>query len=418
MGEHKDILIIGGGVSGLCSAYYLTQAGHQVTVLDQSDMQDGCSYGNAGMIVPSHFVPLASPGMISKGFKWMLRRDSPFYIHPKADLSLLSWGLKFYRASNAPQARKAMESLRDISLLSRSLFEDFGNRQDFRFSFETKGLLMLCKTAPVAKEEAHYASIADKLGIEARVLNHTELCRLEPDLQPDVLSGIYYPGDAHCNPGQFMDCLKSWLVSNHINLVSQCRVTGFKIAGGSIKEVDTSKGPYRTDEVILCAGSWSEKLTHRLQLTIPVQAGKGYGMTVQRGSHNLHHPCILCDARVAITPMGNLLRFGGTMEFGGKAASTDIRRVQGILKSLPQYFPGFYPEVRIPEEVWSGLRPCSPDGLPYIGKTKKYRNLMIATGHAMMGLSLGPATGKLICDLMNNKTPVLNMLPFSPDRYG
>ena len=240
---------------------------------------------------------------------------------------------------------------------------------------------------------------------------------MEPALLPDVVSGVHYPGDAHCNPAQLMEALKEWLAAHGATFFPECQVTGFRISGSTIKEIQTPEQSFQADEVILCAGSWSGRLARKLGLALPLQAGKGYGMTVARGSHGLVHPSILCGARVAITPMGDLLRFGGTMEIGGSPTEVNPQRVQGILKAITEYFPGFYPEVKIPDQVWSGLRPCSPDGMPYIGRPGKYRNLVVATGHAMMGLSLGPATGYLVRGLVENEKAPIELDLFSPDRY-
>lgn len=417
MSQKKDILLIGGGVIGLCSAYYLLQEGHRVRILDQSDMTGGCSYGNAGMIVPSHFTPLAAPGMISKGIGWMFQPESPFYIHPRADLSLLSWGLKFYKASRQGRVDKAMPALRDLSLLSRRLYTEISQPGIFDFSFKAKGLMMLCKTETVAEEEARTAATGNRLGIEARVLNREEIRRMEPNFQPDVISAVYYPGDAHCNPGQFMQGLKSEVVSQGGEFFPNTRVNGFRTRGRTITGLDTSGGILQAGEIILCNGSESGKLGRPLGLHLFLQAGKGYSMTLEEGGSKLNYPTILCDARVTLTPMADQLRIGGTMEIGRPDQQIDPRRVRGILKAIPQYYPGFNLSKDISTRVWSGLRPCSPDGLPYLGRTGKYDNLIIATGHAMMGLSLGPATGKIVSDLVEGRKPEISLDLFSPDRY-
>jgi len=417
MNRSREILIAGGGVIGLCCAYYLKQAGHRITLIDNSDMSDGCSYGNAGMIVPSHFTPLAAPGMIAKGVRWMLRPDSPFHIPIKADPALINWSWKFYQASRRSNLKMAMLALRDISLLSKKLFDQIADSGIFQFFFESKGLLMLCRKESSVEEESHHAVTANNLGIHAQVLNRQEVHRMEPRLQPDVLAGVYYRGDAHCCPEQFMKGLKNHLEADGINLVPNTLIKGFSHTGNRVTGVITSSGNLGADDIILCGGTWTGRLARMLGIHLPLQPGKGYSITIDSPNPLIEYPSILCDARVAITPMGDKIRIGGTMEIGVWNTSEDSRRMEGILKSMQMYYSGILLNKVSLGKVWSGLRPCSPDGLPYIGRVGKYNNLVIATGHAMMGLSLGPATGKLVSDLICGRNPPVEIALFSPDRY-
>lgn len=418
MQSQKEIIIVGGGIIGLCSAYYLNRAGHKVTIIDKTDMENSCSVGNAGMIVPSHFIPLAAPGMISQGIKWMFNSESPFYVKPRLNMDLISWGMKFYKAANAKQVNKAMPALRDISLLSRKLFVDLASEPELQFAFETKGLLMLCKTEHAMEEEAHVAQLANQLGIEAKTLSKAEIHQLEPELQPDVVGGVLFPGDAHCHPNALVKGLISVLKNRGVKILDKTTVTGFNAKNAHVNTVITDAEQLKADEIIIAGGSWSPEIVQSLQLNIPVQAGKGYSITLDNPPVKLNHPSILCEARVAITPMGGKLRVGGTMEIAGINTDINMKRVGGIIKSVPEYLPSF--KLKMPEvsQVWSGLRPCSPDGLPYIGRAKNYTNLIVATGHAMMGLSLGPATGMLVKELVDDEKTAINIDIFSANRYG
>ncbi|RYU94894.1 NAD(P)/FAD-dependent oxidoreductase [Emticicia agri] len=413
-------VIIGSGIIGLYSAYYLQQKGHQVTIIERTDGSDGCSYGNAGMIVPSHFIPLAVPGMIEKGIRWMFNSESPFYVKPRLNWDLISWGLKFYKAANARQVERAMPALRDISLLAKKLYQDFAKDEKNDFSFEERGLMMLCKTGHNFHEEAEVAETANKLGIEAQVLDVTALHQLEPEVKPDVAGAVYYPGDAHLYPNVLLKKLKDLLQQQGVTFLYNNEVTGFDSAGSTIKSISTQSGKtIAVEELIIATGSWSPMLAKQLNINLPMQAGKGYSTTLkQQEGKKLNIPSILLEARVAITPMSdNLIRFGGTMEIGGINQDINMNRVRGIIKAVPEFFPEYPIEVPKQEKVWSGLRPCSPDGLPYIGRTKKYTNLIIASGHAMMGLSLAPATGKLVQEIVDNEKTSIDISLYKPERY-
>ncbi|RFS18062.1 FAD-binding oxidoreductase [Emticicia sp. C21] len=415
-----QVVIIGSGIIGLYSAYYLQQKGHKVTIIERTDGADGCSYGNAGMIVPSHFIPLAVPGMIEKGIRWMFNSESPFYVKPRLNWDLISWGLKFSKAANAKQVEKAMPALRDISLLAKKLYQDFAKDEKNDFSFEEKGLMMLCKTEHNFHEEAEVAETANKLGIEARVLDRAALNQLEPEVKPDVAGAVYYPGDASLYPNALVKKLKDLLQKQGVEFLYNTEVIAFESENGTIKSIKTqSDKTIAVGELIIATGSWSQTLAKQLNINLPMQAGKGYSTTLQQQKgKKLNIPSILLEARVAITPMAdNLIRFGGTMEIGGINQDINMNRVRGIIKAVPEFFPDYSIEVPKQEKVWSGLRPCSPDGLPYIGRTKKYKNLIIASGHAMMGLSLAPGTGKLVQEIVDNEQTSIDISLYKPERY-
>ena len=412
-----NIGIIGGGIIGLSSAYYLTKAGHKVTIFEQGDMKDGCSYGNAGMIVPSHLVPLAAPGMISKGIRWMFNSSSPFYVKPRLSGDLIKWGYHFYKSATKEHVAKSAPALKDISLLSKAMFKELSGELPFDFGYHERGLMMLYQTKETEHEEKETAALANAHGIEAHILSPEQVQRLEPDVKVSVRGGVYFPGDAHVTPQLFVTQLKKYLKDKGVVIKDQTSVTDFIVENGKVEVVKTAIGEYTFDEVVLATGSWSAPVAAKLNLYLPMQAGKGYSFTLQNVEKNVRIPSIFLEARVAITPMGNTLRFGGTMEITGVDHSISMNRVKGIVDSIPKYYLGMPVNMPNKEDVWHGLRPCSPDGMPYIGKMVNLKNVTIATGHSMMGLSLGPGTGKLVAEIISGEKLSIGIKAFDPERF-
>ena len=411
----RHVTILGAGVIGLSTALYCARRGMQVTLIDQKPAQrDGCSFGNAGMVVPSHFIPLAAPGMVKLGLKWMWNPESSFYIKPRLDLDLISWALHFWKAATAQRVAAAAPVLRDLSLLSRQCFEDIG----LDFGLVKNGLLMLCKQQHTLDEEARMAVQANALGIPAQVLDAKATAALDPGVTMDVCGSVYFPKDCHLSPARFIAALEAELMQLGAQFLWETEVTGFAVENGTLRAVETSKGQVESHEVVLCSGVWSAQLAKSLELKLPMQAGKGYSLTLPYPKQ-LPALCSICtEARLAVTPMDGALRVGGTMEMAGIDESITQRRVRGITRAFPTYFPAFTESDFAEVKPWSGLRPVSPDGMPYLGRTRRWKNLTLATGHAMMGLSLAPATGKIVCDLLCGENPPVSLDLMSPDRFA
>lgn len=409
--------ILGGGIIGLSTAYYLQQAGHQVTIIDQSDLKDSCSVGNAGMIVPSHIIPLAAPGMISKGIRWMFKSASPFYVKPRLNVELLKWGFQFYKHATTSHVTKSIPALKELSLYSKARYQQLAKELPFDFGYHERGLLMLYQTKEAEHEESETARIANDHGIQAHILTSEEVQHLEPDVHVRVRGGVYFPGDAHITPQALITQLVRLLKDRGVQFLTNTSVKDFTVEKQEIKAVITEKGAYSFDEVVLATGSWSGEVAARLKINLPMQAGKGYSFTIQNVEKNIRIPSIFLEARVAVTPMGTTLRFGGTMEITGVDHTISMNRVKGIVDSIPRYYPDMKVAMPKQTEVWHGLRPCSPDGLPYIGRSGKIKNLIFATGHAMMGLSLGPGSGKIVADLITGATPEVSLEAFYPERF-
>ncbi len=411
----KNCIIIGGGIIGLCSAYYLQKEGHQVTVVDQSNMDAGASYVNAGYLSPSHIIPLSAPGVMKKGIKWMFDSSSPLYIKPRLDLDFFKWTWAFNKSCNGAHVKRSAPVIRDISVLSQELYEDIKKTENFDFHYDKKGLLMLCQTEEMLKEEMKISNLAQDLGLEAQAINSEEIKRLEPNVKINAIGAVYFKCDHHTTPNEFMKEMKTYLKNSGVRFFKNEKVEDLQIQDGKIVSIITNKQTIKADEFILAAGSWSHLLSKKLGLKLLLQAGKGYRVNSDR-STGISIPAILAEAKVAITPMSGFTRFSGTMEIAGINHNINKVRVEAIARATQKY----YPEIELTNEVKSnaacGLRPVSPDGLPYIGKSIKCKNLTIATGHAMMGWSMATATGKLISEIISEQKSSLSLAPFSPDR--
>ncbi len=412
------ICIIGGGINGLFSAYYLQKQGHKITIIDQSDLTDSCSHGNAGMIVPSHIIPLAAPGMIAKGMRWMLSSTSPFYIRPRLSGRLIKWGRLFYQNATAAHVEKSIPVLRDISLLSKHLYQDFQKHNSFDFGWHERGLMMLYQTQAMAHEEAEGAVIANKAGIEAHILSQKEVQNMETQTKVNALGGVFYPGDAHLNPQLLIAGLKKHLHTEGVAFLYKTEVLDFDIANQRVESLMTTKDRLFFDEIVVATGAWSGRLTEKLGISIPLQGGKGYSMLFDGLGPKVNIPTIMLEARATATPMGNDLRCAGTMEIVGINHAVNMNRVKGIIKGVNSFYPELNVSLPSKEKVWRGLRPCSPDGLPYIGRIEHLKNVTVATGHGMMGLSLGPATGQLVSEIIGRDPLSMSLDFLNPLRFN
>ncbi|WP_316830112.1 NAD(P)/FAD-dependent oxidoreductase [Pedobacter aquatilis] len=409
----SKVLIIGGGIVGLSSAYYLHKKGYEITVLDKGDITDNCSFGNAGMIVPSHFVPLAAPGMIKQGIRWMFDSKSPFYVRPALNLNLINWGLKFIKNATAKHVAAAAQPLRDLSLLSKKLYEDLAKEPGFDFELTGKGILAFYKTEQAAEEEAHLAEKAIELGLDMAILNAAECKTLQPELTLDVLGAVHYRCDAHLYPGKLMNNLLQFLEQNGVKIIRNKEVDKIECNGNRITKVFTGNEVWEADNYLLASGSWSPAIAKMAGVKVSLMPGKGYSFMEPEPLKRLTIPALLCEARVAITPMNGQIRYGGTMELDKINTNVNMERVKGIVESVPKYFPDLQPALPAENKIWYGFRPSSPDGLPYIGRSEKMKNLIVATGHGMMGLSLGPASGLLVSQLVAEQVTEMEIAPFA-----
>ena len=420
MRQSKSVIICGGGIVGLCCAYYLARDGCRVTLVERNaEGADSCAHGSAGYISPSHVIPLAAPGMVWKGLKWMLSSRSPFYIKPRLDSDLMRWGWLFARACTDAHTRRAAPVLRDLCLGGRKLFIELADITGQAFELKTEGLLNLCKTQECLDHEAHgLARIARELGIEAQVLDAKQTAALEPGTRLDVTGSVYFPIDAHLSPRKLVPVLTTLLQDMGVKFQWNTSVYGWRTAVGRLTGVQTTAGDLVADEFVLAGGSWSPAMVTGLGLRLPMQPGKGYSLTIEQPRFQLTKSLILTERRVAVTPMGRRLRFGGTMEISGHSDRIRPERVGQIIAAAQFYFPEFTAADFAGIKPWFGYRPVSPDGLPYIGRFGRYANLTTASGHAMLGLTMAPISGLLVAEILGGRKPSVDLNLLSPDRYA
>jgi D-amino-acid dehydrogenase len=361
---------------------------------------------------------MAAPGMISKGIKWMFNTSSPFYVKPRLNKDLIEWGLKFMKSCTPEHVQQSLKTILDINLLSKQLYLEMQQSGGFDFHLETKGLLMAYQSSHAEKEEAEVVNWARNLGLTIKQLDNKQVMALQPGAPMDIAGAYWYESDAHSTPEIFMENLKTTLEKKGVSFKLDTEVQGFQKQGDKITSVITNDKLLKADEVVIASGAWSETLLKNLGIKLSVQAGKGYRLNVNADT-GISLPAILLEAKVAVTPMQGFTRFAGTMEISGINHKIMPKRVAAIAKAATEY----YPKVEVPKkslnDVQCGLRPLSPDGLPFIGRHSAVSNLVLATGHSMMGWSLGPATGKLVSELISGQTTTLSIKPFAPQRgYG
>jgi D-amino-acid dehydrogenase len=411
-------VVIGGGIMGLSSAYYLLRSGWEVTIIDRGDFGNNCSYGNAGYICPSHFVPLASPGIIKQGLRWMLNPQSPFYVHPRLDWGLISWGLKFMKNATPENLERNAIPLRDIALLSKKMYEEWLSLPGFEFAYERKGLLEYFQTPEKEAYAHHHAHEAVALGLDARVISAEEVQAMEPQTKLQVKGALYFECDAHLHPNKVMQQMQQYLRQNGVVFVPNCEVDGFEKKNQRITSVRAGQVSLDADVVVIATGSWSRQVARLVGLSLPLVGGRGYSMTFDQSVLRLNYPAVLMEGRVALTPFGtSQIRLGGTMEITSLDAPPRINRVKGIINAASAYFPDA--TIPVPEigDVWYGYRPCSADGMPFIGRPKHLHNCILATGHAMVGMSLGAGTGKLVSELANEQPTAVSLAPYDVHRF-
>ncbi len=415
MNSQQDVVIIGGGVIGVCSAYFLAQKGIQVTLIEKGEIASGCSYGNGGLVVPSHCVPLASPGALGNGLRWLFDTDSPFYIKPRFDMKLIYWLIRFALASWHQQMLRAIPIMRDLLFASRALYEELAEHAGFDFGFEGKGSLLVYLSKERLQHEMAEVHLLEKFEIPLRILDQAQVHDLEPALLPQVVGGIYYPRDGHIHPARFVNGLAEKAQGLGAQVWVKTEAMGFESSQGKITKIHTTRGDISPKQVILATGSWSPEVARDLRLQIPIQAAKGYSVTLENPPVSPGIPLSFGEARVVVNPLGDSLRLAGTLELAGMDFSINSRRVDAMRKASGEYLPGLDEANVI--EIWRGLRPCTPDGLPIISRSRDFDNLIVAVGHAMLGMSLGPITGKLVSQLVSREKTDVDVLPFRVERF-
>ncbi|MBX2932609.1 MAG: FAD-dependent oxidoreductase [Ferruginibacter sp.] len=413
------VTIIGGGIIGLCSAYFLEKDGYEVTIIERGDITDGCSFGNMGFISPSHFIPLANPGVVSQGLKWMMSSTSPFYIKPRLNLHLMQWGYHFWKNCTHKKVQQNSKPLHEILQLSRRLIGTMRDDLNNVFEMQDKGCLMICKKQKTLDHEFEMADEAEKFGLNIERLNRDAVQALEPNVEVDVAGAVLFKDDCHFDPAKLMRGLYSYFQNKKtVQFQLHTTVTGFEKMNGKITSIITDKGKFDCDEVVLAPGSWMPELAKMMGIKLLLQPGKGYSYTYQHIEKNLQYPAILVDGRCAISPWGAQLRIGGTMELSGINNKILVNRMRGIFDSAKDFYPGLQIDFPPEEKIWSGLRPVTPDGLPYIGRHPSVNNVVFAGGHAMLGLTLASGTGKLVKEIVHRDATSVAIDAFKINRFG
>ncbi len=419
MTTKSDVLIIGGGPVGLSCAYYLLKSGRKVTILDAKEIGKGSGSGNAGHVVPSHIIPLAAPGVVTSALKWMLDpAHSPFGMKISLDPNYISWLLQFVMSCSEANIQRGIPPLNSLGQLSAKNFAQMIAEEKFDCHYQEKGLLFLYKTEEAFSGGKHEGEFMQKHGIPVSVYDKTKVHEIEPTALDDVIGGVHFTGDSHMNPALFLKLLSDRVRAMGAEVFENTTVTGFESAQGKVRGVKTSVGDAKreAEHIILAAGALTPSIARDLKLNIPIQPARGYSLTMSATKQMPSHALILGERRVAVSPMGDLLRFTGRLEVGNGSMIPDPRWIQRIENSAREY-------LRIDEkldikETWAGLRPTTPDGVPIIGRSPNHSNLILATGHAMLGLSLGPGTGQVVAELVNGKETAFDLRPLRLERFG
>ncbi len=409
----QKAVVIGGGAIGVASAYYLERSGWHVTVVDSGDIGRGCSYGNACLVTASHSHPIAGPGVISQALRWMLRKDSPFYVRPRLDPELLRWAWRFRQYCNRGAAESGYRALLGLSRLSLDLFEQLHEILDF--FYERKGLLHVYLGEDAGDSAKKDRDSMESAGFAARLLDRDGVLGFEPALSERARAGLFIEGEAHSFSYGYVQALAASLEKGKADVLSNRAVSDVRLENGRVRGVvvQSPEEEIEADLVVLAAGSWTPLIAKKLGVSIPLQPAKGYSCTIDTFPNAPSVPLLMPETRVIVTPLGDKIRFGGTLELAGHDLSLDETRYRAVIRGAREVLKTSF-EMKN-EEPWCGLRPCLPDGLPIVDWVPGIGGLLVAAGHAMLGFTQSPGTGKVVAELANGETP---SAPLEPFRFG
>jgi D-amino-acid dehydrogenase len=416
----KSVIIVGGGVIGLFTAHYLVKRDFEVTILDEGEVpgKQSCSYANAGMIVPSHFTPLASPGVIGEGIKSLVNSHSPIGIKMSVRPEFASWMWKFYLSSRARGLDDKSALLAELNLRSRKLYIDYDKETSSSSGFKLSGIQMICLSEKTFASEAGKAENAKKVGIPCKIWDNEELNRRNPGVNATAKGAVYYPYDGIIDPGLLLSGLAAKLKSDGVRILSNHKVEGLRAQDGSIIEVYGRDFQFSSDFVVLASGFAMNRILRTLGLQIPLAGGKGISFRIDASEGIPSIPSLLQDQHIAITPYQDYVRVASGFTIQTRPDQSYSAKEDAVLRGIKMNFEG-WPEVKIDKQYrWAGIRPLTPDGVPVIGMSGKFSNLLISGGHAMMGLSLAPVSGILIADMIEGKESDLRKSHLlSPERF-
>lgn len=410
------VIVIGAGAVGLASAYALRKAGCEVTVIDEAPLAAKASGHNAGWLIPSMSTPVPAPGMMLQAIKWMVQPDSPLYVTPSLKPSFLGFMLRMLRSCTEQRFREGSEVLAGLSATALADFDELV-AEGVEFEQHEQPLAMLFTDASHVDGRVRELELLDgKLpGFSWNHMGERELREHLPGLSDSVVAGIESRGDRSVDPGSFVT-----------GLADACARLGVEVRLGTAATLERGPGgatavrvgdeTLRADKIVVAAGAWTNEVLRGIGERVPLQSGKGYGYDFPVVPGGPTKPLYLAEAKVAITPLDTKVRLAGTMGFGGLDETIKRRRAGGILTGVSSYFEG-WPDLEQAPVPWTGLRPMTPDGVPIIGPLAKHPNVLVATGHVMLGISLAPTTGKLIAELATGAANPERLRSLSADRF-
>ena len=413
MAEQKQshVIVIGGGVIGASSAYFLRQAGYRVTLIDKNTLGSECSHGNCGLICPSDALPLASPGAVSSTLKTLFKRHNPLYIKPRFSPRLWLWLVKFALRCNQRHMLQAAEARMPLLESSLHLYQRLIEREQIECEWQKNGLLYVYKDqAAMDSYQATDDFLTKHFSLPARRFDTCALSELEPVVAEDVAGGWYYEEDAHLRPDRLMSEWKRVLQNYDVDVREGTEVFKFKRKGIKATGVLTRDGVIEADKFVLAVGAISPQWEKEIGADLPIQPGKGYSLTYPKPQYSPRIPMIFPQHRVVMTPMLSGYRLGSTMEFSGYDTSINRRRIELLKKGAEPYLREPYGDYV--EEEWYGWRPMIYHGIPIIDTSPRMDNVLVATGHNMLGLSMGPATGKLVSELVAGEPTHVSAKPY------
>ena len=410
-----SVVIIGGGLIGVASAAYLQQDGWQVTVIDRNTIGGACSFGNCGLVCPSHVLPLTEPAALKSAFKALLSSSAPFRIKPRLDPQLWSWLLSFARRCNQRDMLSAAQAIQPLLASSMHEYEQLFTSGGIECEWEKRGLLFAyqSKSALDSYDETNRL-LSDSFNEPAQKLDVESTLRLEPALKPEIAGSWYYEHDGHLRPDRLMQAWRKQLTDAGVTFIENCELREFVGDGKLAKSADTSSGLLQADRFLIATGAWTPKLDRLIGKHIPIEPGKGYSITMPRPAICPKVPLIFPEHRVAVTPMQTGYRLGSIMEFAGYDETIKPERLELLRQGASHYLREPYCEPEL--QTWYGWRPMTYDSLPIIGKVPRFDNVWLAAGHNMLGLSMAPATGKLVSELFAARTPHIDPKPYALER--
>jgi D-amino-acid dehydrogenase len=408
------VVVIGGGVIGLCAAHALAQAGAEVTVVERDRCGQAASLGNAGWVAPVLSAPLPAPKVMGQSLRWMLKPDSPLLIRPRLSPSFMAWCWRFWRNSSPRPHRAGLEAILALNRQTLELFDEL-QANGVEFEMHSTGLVFVGLTEKVLSEELRVFSELQQAGYagETESLDRKALDVFEPALSDAVAGGLHAKQERYVQPETFTRGLVDRLARIGVRLLEDSEVRGLSRRGRwRVRTSDEEE--LGADRVIVAAGAWTGQLLAPLGVRIPLEAAKGYSVTAIGRGTRPRHALYMLEAKVGCSPFQGAVRLAGTLELAGIDLSLNRRRIAAVVRAASTYLRDWQPEGV--ELEWAGLRPLMPDGLPVIGAVPGHDGLYVATGHGMLGVTLAPATAAALTPLIleGRLPPVLE--PFRADR--